>query len=179
MISYVWVLCACGILESFGYVIQSRPRPLPPLPPLLACNVVCTPPSNQILKSPTQPTHSSQSQLVDIDKPKITGDQAKGDMTDDDLGGSTTKEADVRNSSSSILRSAASMTSEALMGRGGIGHNPARDCDAVIRDVRRRTARERVRIVDLFKDFDRLQHGEIFLFVCLFFLILCVRVRVH
>ncbi|CAM9943648.1 unnamed protein product [Scytosiphon promiscuus] len=59
----------------------------------------------------------------------------------------------------SVLRSAASLTSEALMGRGGVGCNPARDCDAVIRDVRRRTARERVRIVDLFKDFDRLQHG--------------------
>ncbi|CBJ31039.1 conserved unknown protein [Ectocarpus siliculosus] len=62
-------------------------------------------------------------------------------------------------SSSSILRSAASLTSEALMGRGGVGNNPARDCDAIIRDVRRRTARERVRMMDLFKDFDRLQHG--------------------
>ncbi|CAM9198963.1 unnamed protein product [Ectocarpus sp. 8 AP-2014] len=62
-------------------------------------------------------------------------------------------------SSSSILRSAASLTSEALMGRGGVGNNPARDCDAIIRDVRRRTARERVRMVDLFQDFDRLQHG--------------------
>ncbi|CAM9396924.1 unnamed protein product, partial [Ectocarpus fasciculatus] len=62
-------------------------------------------------------------------------------------------------SSSSILRSAASLTSEALMGRGGVGFNPARDCDAIIRDVRRRTARERVRMMDLFKDFDRLQHG--------------------
>ncbi|CAM9155153.1 unnamed protein product [Ectocarpus sp. 4 AP-2014] len=62
-------------------------------------------------------------------------------------------------SSSSILRSAASLTSEALMGRGGVGFNPARDCDAIIRDVRRRTARERVRMIDLFKDFDRLQHG--------------------
>ncbi|CAM9296741.1 unnamed protein product, partial [Ectocarpus sp. 12 AP-2014] len=60
-------------------------------------------------------------------------------------------------SSSCILRSAASLTSEALMGRGGF--NPARDCDAIIRDVRRRTARERVRMMDLFKDFDRLQHG--------------------
>lgn len=46
------------------------------------------------------------------------------------------------------------------MGRGGVGFNPARDCDAIIRDVRRRTARERVRMMDLFKDFDRLQHGE-------------------
>lgn len=46
------------------------------------------------------------------------------------------------------------------MGRGGVGFNPARDCDAVVRDVRRRTARERVRITDLFKDFDRHQHGE-------------------
>ncbi|CAB1116756.1 unnamed protein product [Ectocarpus sp. CCAP 1310/34] len=62
-------------------------------------------------------------------------------------------------SSSSILRSAASLTSEALMGRGGVGFNPARDCDAIIRDVRRTTARERVRMMDLFKDFDRLQHG--------------------
>ncbi|CAM9185097.1 unnamed protein product [Ectocarpus sp. 12 AP-2014] len=62
-------------------------------------------------------------------------------------------------SSSSILRSAASLTPEALMGRGGVGFNPARDCDAILRDVRRRTARERVRMMDLFKDFDRLQHG--------------------
>lgn len=59
-----------------------------------------------------------------------------------------------------ILKSAASLTSDALMGRGGIGCNPARDCDAVIRDVRIRTARERVRMVDLFEDFDRLQHGR-------------------
>lgn len=58
------------------------------------------------------------------------------------------------------LKSAASLTSDALMGRGGVGCSQARDCDAVLRDVRRRTARERVRIVDLFKDFDRLQHGE-------------------
>lgn len=46
------------------------------------------------------------------------------------------------------------------MGRGGVGFNPARDCEAIIRDVRRRTARERVRMMDLFQDFDRLQHGE-------------------
>lgn len=52
------------------------------------------------------------------------------------------------------------------MGRGGVGFNPARDCDAVIRDVRRRTARERVRITDLFKDFDRLQHGEDLEYAC-------------
>lgn len=58
------------------------------------------------------------------------------------------------------LKSAASLTSDALMGRGGVGCSHARDCDAVLRDVRRRTAQERVRIVDLFKDFDRLQHGE-------------------
>ncbi|CAM9626184.1 unnamed protein product, partial [Laminaria digitata] len=57
------------------------------------------------------------------------------------------------------LKSAASLTSDALMGRGGVGCSQARDCDAVLRDVRRRTARERVRIIDLFKDFDRLQHG--------------------
>lgn len=63
-------------------------------------------------------------------------------------------------SGSGILRSAASLTSEALMGRGGVGFNPARNCDAIIRDVRRRTARERVRIMDLFKDFDRHQHGR-------------------
>lgn len=86
------------------------------------------------------------------------------------------------------------------MGRGGVGHNPARDCDAVIRDVRRRTARERVRIVDLFKDFDRLQHGECSRFcfgvclvsavaslscvfaclvVCLLCVVVCVVVRVR
>eukprot|EP00903_Cladosiphon_okamuranus_P012495 g11700.t1 len=63
------------------------------------------------------------------------------------------------NGGGGILRSAASLTSEALMGRGGVGFNPARDCDAVIRDVRRRTARERVRITDLFQDFDSHQHG--------------------
>lgn len=73
------------------------------------------------------------------------------------------------NGGSSTLRSAASLTSEVLMGRGGVGFNPARDCDAVIRDVRQRTAKERVRITDLFKDFDRLQHG-----VCV---CSCVRVR--
>ncbi|CAN0405098.1 unnamed protein product [Ascophyllum nodosum] len=61
--------------------------------------------------------------------------------------------------SSTILRSAASLTSEALMGRKGVGCEPVRDCDAVIRDIRRRTVRERVRIMDLFQDFDRLQHG--------------------
>ena len=60
------------------------------------------------------------------------------------------------------LKSAASLTSDALMGRGGVGCSQARDCDAVLRDVRRRTARERVRIIDLFKDFDRLQHGKSF-----------------
>lgn len=47
------------------------------------------------------------------------------------------------------------------MGRGGVGCNPARDCGAVLRDVRRRTARERVRILDLFQDFDRIGHGEV------------------
>ena len=46
------------------------------------------------------------------------------------------------------------------MGRKGVGCEPVRDCDAVIRDIRRRTVRERVRIMDLFQDFDRLQHGE-------------------
>ncbi|CAM9953786.1 unnamed protein product [Pylaiella littoralis] len=97
-----------------------------------------------------------QSQLVDTDKKEQAGGGEGRSDESSKLGGSTTNEA---NSSSGILKSAASLTSEALMGRGGVGHNPARDCDAVIRDVRRRTARERVRIVDLFKDFDRLQHG--------------------
>lgn len=46
------------------------------------------------------------------------------------------------------------------MGRGGVGANPIRSCDAVLRDVRRKTARERVRMMDLFADFDRLGHGE-------------------
>lgn len=63
-------------------------------------------------------------------------------------------------STGAALKSAASHTSEALMGRGGVGGGPARSCDAVIRDVRGRTARERVRMLDLFKDFDRLGHGK-------------------
>lgn len=61
---------------------------------------------------------------------------------------------------SANLRSAASLTSEALMGRAGVGCNPTRDCDAVIRDIKRMTMGERVRIMDLFQDFDHLQHGE-------------------
>lgn len=46
------------------------------------------------------------------------------------------------------------------MGREGIGANPIRGYDAVLRDVRRKTAREGVRMLDLFKDFDRLGHGK-------------------
>ena len=93
------------------------------------------------------PPFSSQNQLPD---PATDKDENSGGFR---FRGSAT------GGSGGILRSAASLTSEALMGRGGVGFNPARDCDAVIRDVRRRTARERVRITDLFQDFDRHQHG--------------------
>lgn len=58
------------------------------------------------------------------------------------------------------LRAAASFIPEALMGRGDIGSSPTRTCDDVLRDIRRRTATERVRMMDLFEDFDQLGHGE-------------------
>lgn len=59
-----------------------------------------------------------------------------------------------------VLKSAASKTPEALMGRRNVGSGCSRTCDALIADIRRRTARERVRMMDLFEDFDRLGHGE-------------------
>eukprot|EP00752_Nemacystus_decipiens_P004962 g4515.t1 len=107
--------------------------------------------------------------LQDVDAPMEVETQAYidnfvfgRDQVEDASNNNHEKSDDVRGSitsGSGLLRSAASLTSEALMGRGGVGFNPSRDCDAIIRDVRRRTARERVRITDLFQDFDRHQHG--------------------
>lgn len=80
--------------------------------------------------------------------------------SDDGAGGGGEGTAGSADSGNTLLKSAASLTSDALMGRTGVGGDPVRSADAVLRDVRRRTARERVRMLDLFKDFDRLGHGE-------------------